>query len=184
MGKTRRAAGALAALLWLACSGLSVSADWDPKARFEALHTWAWLPGQVEGREERHPESPLVRRRIVAAIEDTFAARGYERLDGGKPDFWLAYHVAIERRLDARTIYDGYTPGPWWHGYGFPRADTYVEEYQVGTLLIDVIDGRSKELLWRGSAQARIEELHTPQEREKRVREAVQAVLERFPPGR
>ncbi len=182
MPRWSRAPVALVALAWLACAGLSVNADWDPQARFENLHTWAWLPGQVDGREQHQPESPLVRRRIVAAIEDTFAARGYTQVEAGTPDFWVAYHVAIESRLETRTIYDGYGPGPWWYGYGWPYAETYTEQYQVGTLLIDVIDGRRRELIWRGSAQSRIQDLRTPEEREKRVREAVRAILERFPP--
>jgi hypothetical protein len=185
MRRTTRASAALLALLpllWLGCAGLSVNADWDPQARFDDLHSWAWLPGQVDGREERRPESPLVRRRIVAAVEDGFAARGYTQIQQGTPDFWVAYHVAIENKLETRTIYDGYRPGPYWYGYGWPYAETYTEEYQVGTLLIDVIDGRSRQLMWRGIAQARLRELHTPQEREQQVRKAVQAILERFPP--
>ena len=48
-----------------------------------------------------------------------------------------------------RTFYDGF---PGWRWGGFGEATTYVDNYEVGTLVIDMFDTRSKKLIWRGSA--------------------------------
>jgi hypothetical protein len=99
----------------------------------------------------------------------------------GKADFEVAYHVAIDSKLDARTIYTGYGP---YRGWGMGGSQTIVDSYDVGTLMVDVIDPATNAVTWRGTAQTRLQELKTPEEREKRVQEVVDQVLERFPPER
>jgi hypothetical protein len=176
----RLAAAALLALLGLGsgCSTIAVDADWNPNARFEGMKSWAWLP--------RHPEKPapetvdatLLNQRIENAVEDELAARGFT-LTEEVPDFYVAYHVAIENKLEARTLYSGWGPGVW---VGPMWSETYIDEYQLGTLLIDFIDPARLEVIWRGRAQGRVEPLRSPEKREARVREAVTKVLAQFPP--
>lgn len=165
--------------LVLACSTVSVDSDWDPHVSFANLHTWAWIPEQAKPTGDARLDDPLVHKRIRQAIADTLSARGYQQLEAGRPDFFVAYHVAITQKLTTRTIYTGYHPYGYWGG-GF--AQTQVEPYDEGTLLIDVIDPRTMDLIWRGKAQSRLYELHDPAKREARVREVVGKVLDRFPP--
>ena len=61
-------------------------------------------------------------------------------------------------------------------------AETRVREYEQGTLLLDFVDPETRQLLWRGSASARIRPSSSPEESQKRANEAVAAMLERFPP--
>ena len=84
--------------------------------------------------------------------------------------------------LDVDTVNTGYGYGRYGR-YGGISTSTTVSEYQEGTLLIDMIDPSSKQLVWRGSGQARIRQSSSPEEREKRIGEAVQQILEDFPPG-
>jgi hypothetical protein len=49
-------------------------------------------------------------------------------------------------------------------------------------LLIDVIARDRENLIWRGSGQARVHERGTPEQRQERAQEAVEAILENFPP--
>ena len=60
--------------------------------------------------------------------------------------------------------------------------DTYVREYDEGTLIIDIVDAGSNELVWRGAAQGEVNLAASPQEREQRAQDAVQRILEDFPP--
>jgi len=41
---------------------------------------------------------------------------------------------------------------------------------------------KSKNLIWRGSAKAQTNTVKTPEKREKLITEAVQKILEKFPP--
>jgi hypothetical protein len=57
-----------------------------------------------------------------------------------------------------------------------------VDQYEEGTLFIDVIDPKRNTMIWRGSATARVTPDLTPEERETRIGEAVRAILAKFPP--
>jgi hypothetical protein len=49
-------------------------------------------------------------------------------------------------------------------------------------LIIYVIDGKQKRLVWRGSGDRTIGESYTPEERTKIVNTVVNEILGRFPP--
>jgi hypothetical protein len=53
-------------------------------------------------------------------------------------------------------------------------------EYKRGTVLVDVLDARSRRLVWRGSSSSRldVDQVPTPERVEKRVSE----ILAKFPP--
>jgi len=59
-----------------------------------------------------------------------------------------------------------------------------VSYYDEGTVVLDIIDPKTRNLVWRGSAQSRVDDGDTPEERDARVNEAYRRILERFPPGK
>ena len=173
----------LAAALLLvlsACSSVQVKSDWDPDANFAGLRTWTWQGATPALTGNPRLDDPLVHKRIQSAIRAGLERRGYRFLAEGKPDFEVAYHVAIEQKLDAQTIYTGYGP---YRGWGMAGAHTVVDSYDLGTLMIDFITPTTNSVIWRGTAQSRIQELKTPQEREQRIQEVVDEVLDKFPPN-
>lgn len=170
----------LAGIVLAGCSTVSVSSDWDRHASFANLHTWAWIPDQEKPTGDERVDDPLLRKRIRQAIADTLNARGYLEIEAGRPDFFVAYHVAVTQKLTTRTIYTGYYPYGYWGG-GF--AQTEVESYDEGTLLIDVVEPRTMDLIWRGKAQSPVKDLKSPADREARVRQVVKKVLDLFPPA-
>ena len=137
------------------CSSVSTSTDYDPNADFSRLRTFEWFPGQPSG-----PDS-LTASRIARAVEDGLRARGYARATAGPPDFQVAYHVSIGRRVEA-VPGSAYSYG-WRSGY---NTSTEIRAYDEGTLVLDVIDPTAKTLLWRGTARSAVEPDRTPEERE------------------
>ena len=71
----------------------------------------------------------------------------------------------------------GYGYGGYWGGGG---VDVY--QYTEGTLILDLIEAKSKQLVWRGMAQGTIDENASPEQRERRLNEAVMRMLANFPP--
>jgi uncharacterized protein DUF4136 len=162
-----------------ACSTIEVNQDWDPSASFTGLHTWAWQSATPTLTGNARLDDPMLHGRIQSAIEKSLAEKGFTNA-AGKPDVLVAYHVALDQKLDARTIYTGYGPYRGWYGVG--GAQTVVDTYDVGTLLIDFVSPDSNTVIWRGSGQSRIQELKTPEERQARIQDAVDRILKQFPP--
>lgn len=180
MIRSVRVVSALALLFALtACSSVEVKQDWDPGANFAALHSWGWQSSTPALTGNARLDDPLVHSRIQNALAETLRAKGYAQT-ASKPDFLVTYHIAIEQKLDAQTIYTGYGPYRGWYGVG--GTQTVVDQYDQGTLLVDFIDPGSNNVIWRGTAQSRLQELKTPEEREARVKDAVERLLNQFPP--
>ncbi len=124
-------------------------------------------------------------------MDAELAARGFRKVSSN-PDFLVAYHVSLDKRRSVQTLNNYYGYGPGW-GYGYGAAyrpgywagapETYVYEYEEGTLIVDIVDPRNKELMWRGSAQDEVHFTSTPEKEETQLKEAVQRMLENFPPG-
>jgi hypothetical protein len=86
-----------------------------------------------------------------------FQARGYYA-DTAVPDFTVAYYAASHLPVDTTVFNYGYSfPGsyPWWQDEAAatrspPQADT------EGTIIVDVVDPKTKNLLWRGEGVVRL----------------------------
>lgn len=187
MPRTARILLVLASILALAstgCVGFSVSSDFDPAADFSGYRSWYWLPPSPTG--DPRIDNDLVANRIRRAVERSLAARGFAKTSTGEGDFGVGYHGFIEGKIDVQTIdrYYGYGPGWGYYGggYGGIATETYVDQYDEGTLILDIVDNRSQKLVWRGSTSARVIEDHTPQKRDERAQAAVDAILAEFPP--
>jgi hypothetical protein len=168
-----------AALVFPGCAGISVDADWDTGADFSRLRSWAWFPEPPATTGDLRLDNPLLHKRIRESIEAVMAARGYPRTQVKEADFLVAPHAAIESRLDAQTIQTGYG-----YGAGWGRTETYIDQYEQGTLVIDFVTPDRKNLLWRGTATARLNEAKNPAQRDIRMRDAIERILAQFPPAR
>lgn len=177
-------AGAVLALAAIGCSSMRIQSDFDPEAapNFGAYRTYAWLPHPQGGDVRINNE--LVARRISGAVDRELAVKGYQKQDSGSPSFKIGYHAAVEGRLDVDRVnsYYGYGWGRWGRPGGVVVSTDYVREYNEGTLILDIVDGESGELVWRGSAEAEIDMMADPQQRQEKINTAVQRILERFPP--
>ncbi len=169
-----------------ACSGMKIRADYDPMAvsTMGEYRTYRWLsqPREADARVY----NKLVALRVTGAVEDVLSGKGY-RMEADAPDFLVGWHAAIRGRLDVREVdrYYGYGHRRWRGGYAGPAyRDVQIREYEEGMLILDIVDGKSNELVWRGSAQAEIRSDVGPRKKEERIRRAVEKILEQFPPGR
>lgn len=82
------------------------------------------------------------------------------------------------------TFYDGFGGGWGWRRFGaggFGDATTTTENYQVGTLVIDLFDAKSKTLIWRGSASDTLSD--KSEKNIKNLDSSVNKMFDHFPPG-
>jgi Domain of unknown function (DUF4136) len=108
-----------------------------------------------------------------------FQAKGYT-LTSDSPSFAVAYYASAQQKLDVTNWDYGYRYWGYhrfWRGYEGPVQT--VQQYTQGTVIVDVIDPATKELLWRGQGQAAVSQDPTAYTAE--LAKTVQAIVAKFP---
>lgn len=143
---------------------------------FSRYRTYAWADTKVKVSGDANPvyKDPIAQDRIRMSIDQELAQRGLRKVTG-RPDFYVTTHFYID---DAeRTVSNPPVGGA---GYGYPYAVSYgggfipvnygyyytpayyqtyrTEQYKQGTLIIDFIDSRTNNLVWRGSLADPVDE--------------------------
>jgi hypothetical protein len=147
---------------------------------FSKYHTWDWIADSSTPPTDPRLDDPVVKARIRGAIETQLLEQGFQK-NSGSADFIVHYHAALQDNLSQTTVddaYDNATYAEHTRNWDFQ----YTHEWLEGTLLIDILDSSTNELVWRGSAQAELSLTATDEERDKRVKEAVKKMLKNFPP--
>jgi hypothetical protein len=182
---------AVAALLPTAAFGQDITYDVG-RADFHGLKTFAFKDSPADDRTTEATtayDSPLVAERTQAAIAAQLAARGL-RLDNDHPDMYVIAHRTFKTEYSVYA--NGWGPGygwgwgwgwgPYYTGWGSVYGSTwYTDEDIIGTLIVDVQNAATGELMWRGLAEKRVHEHSSPENRTKRVNKEVAKLFEKFP---
>jgi hypothetical protein len=169
-------------ILWLvgiifSCSSVyEVQYDYDQRADFTGLKTYDWLPVPDKADIES-----LDITRIKTAVNAELQAKGLI-MTSDNPDLLIAEHLGKKDKVKVRDWGYDYVPyGGYWGGYR-GSGGVSVYEYEEGSLILDFVDAESKKMIWRGVAKAEVDDQATPDKKEKLIKEAVQKILENFPP--
>jgi hypothetical protein len=168
---------AVALLAAAGCSTLSISTDFDKAADFSSYQTFTW-------KDTGDGVDSIWNKRIEGVFSDTLAAKGLRRVDSGG-DLWVAAHPRLSKETQINTYNTGWGYGYGWYGYGgMGMATTTVTEIPVGTLMIDLVDAKKKELVWRGVASDTLntDPSRTAEDREKKLRDVAAQMFAGYPP--
>jgi Domain of unknown function (DUF4136) len=170
-------------------AGVKVRAEFDKEYDFTKARTFGWHPdgaGEVKllMREGGDPEQIRTRWEptIKDAVEKEMAKRGLAPGTGGVPDLYLNYYFLSGPNSEAQTRGQFIGAVPPWGLPDFEMTTTSLKIFEQGTLILDLIDGPKRQIVWRGIAEAEVDRQRTPVEREKRLREAVVELLKKYPP--
>jgi len=158
----------LALLTGVSACAPKVNVEQRANVNFSRYRTFDFADTEVKTSGDQNPllRSAITQDRIKQAIASELAKRGLRQVETN-PDFLVTTHTFVEKA--ERTVYDTqpaagyaypYSVGyrgrflpvnyGYWYGpsyYSQPRT----EQYREGTLVIDFIDARSNNLVWRGS---------------------------------
>lgn len=171
------------AMLW-GCAWKSVTSYYDPEARFAGLKTYAWMPDREEKTGDHKMDKPLLDEYIRKAVENQLSAKGFHKQAPDMADSEINYHAALTGKMNDQTLNDyyGYTPSSSPRSVQVGRYEVPFHEYDMGSLIIDIVDPETRRLIWRGSAQHELDPNPNQEERKKKIDEAVRKILEQFPP--
>jgi hypothetical protein len=142
----------------------TVKYDYDREVDFSGWKTMAWRRLHQAGESMRE-------KRIRRAVEDGFKAKKYVLLDTRtQADFLIEYSTSARQDLQFNET----LMGP-----GFGRS-ARIEAIPTGTLIVDVYDGRTGRLAWRGMVTDTL--ANDPNDADKKTAKAVTKLLKKFPP--
>ena len=160
-----------------------VKVDFDKDANFGALKTFTIKLGTSWN-------NPLSEKRVLAEIQQGLVEKGWTVTDDAKADAIVVVHGATEKQKSLNTFYSGGYGGAYggygwrggWGGAGMGGSSTTtVDEYTVGTLVVDIFNAKSKQLVYRGTAQDEISD--KPEKNVKKLAKASDKLFKDFPPG-
>ena len=161
------------ALLGTITFAQNVTYDFDRATDFSRLRTYTWVRGTILDDELNH-------KRVVGAVDTQLSLKGLTKVETStNPDLLVAYHATFDRDLQI----SGFASG--WGGYRFgaTRSGTArAEEILIGTLAVDVMDARTKTIVWRGIASKDIDVKASPEKREKNINRTAEKLFKNYPP--
>jgi hypothetical protein len=176
----------LAATLLFFAGGCAVT-DFDRTADFKQYRTFAW--GESENKVDNPLyESKLIDKNIKMTVENEFAKRGIVH-DKTDPDFLVSYRTYTEEKQETTGgsfnrfgyFYHPFMLFPYSYAWGMPfgygsTPRTYT--YTSGTLIIDVIDKKTNDLVWRGSVKGNVDQASNLQ---RQIQKGIKAILKKYP---
>ncbi len=185
----------IALVMLSSCVSVRVISDYDREASFTTYTTYAYYKTGID----RAQISDLDKKRILKAIDTEMAAKGFVKAE--RPDLLISIFTKEREQVDVYNNNFGwgwgwgwggfgrfggfYNPWIWGPGWGWgggfgPNVSTRTE----GSLYIDLIDARSKELVWQGRGIGTLNNTDNIEKKEKRIREFVSEILSAYPPER
>ena len=179
-----------------ACSS-AVNVEQRADVNFAKYRTFDFADTEVKTQGDQNPllNSPIAQDRIKQAIASELSKRGLRQVEAN-PDFLVTTHTYVEKA--ERTVYDSY-PGanyayPYAVGYrgrflpinyGYWYSPAYyqtprTEQYREGTLVLDFIDARTNNLVWRGSMADPVDD---PARLGTEFSKSAKEILDKFPIG-
>ena len=146
-----------------------VAVDYDHAENFNQVKTYSW--------SKVHTANSLWDDRVKDAVDKELTAKGWSQVPSGG-DVAL---VAVEKtsvQQQYNTFYDGF--GGWRWGGGMGDSTTTVDNYKVGTLIVSMFDGNSKQLIWKGTSSSDLS--GNPEKNTKKLDKDVDKMFKKFPP--
>jgi hypothetical protein len=169
-------------LATLGCAGPKVTYDCNVSAPFAQYQTFDW---QAAPRG-RGGANPIMDARVKGAVERELQARGLRLEKRGEPDLLVSWYPGARTRSGTRArVGVGLGLGPVRGlGLGVSAAGSPGRGRVAQDLVLEVEDARTRQVVWKATAEKALETAETPEDADAQVAGAVQALLKRFPRGR
>jgi len=173
------AAGAALLLMAGCASGPDVRGDFDPAADFGRFRTFGFVEqAGTDTGDARSITTTLLQNAAAREME----ARGYVRSD--TPDLVINFHGRLEERVDIQSR-PAPSMGPtWgyrgWAGSSWGGTEVTTRRYNVGTLVMDLVDLEQRQMVFQGTLQTNVSN-EMLRNREQSINTLVTELFAKFP---
>jgi hypothetical protein len=172
-------------ILSYGCSGIEVSHDFNQSKEFAGLKTYEWKSKVPKKTDDIRLNNTLLHARIREAVEHVLSQKGFQKVSQDEPDFHIGYDYSIRAKVESDTARTGVGFGMGIfgrHGGIGISSGNDVREYDEGMLVIDVMDPKTGDLMWRGIGTRPVYQHPKPEKTTQVVNETVEKILAQFPP--
>ena len=162
----------LALLSFAAPVRAGADVGWDPTVDFSRFKTFSWKEGGWQA------PNLMTEKRIHMAVEQELTGKGLSKAETDSDLLVVSYaSSSSSERVDAMTF--GAIPNTWtgWASAGTTSRGTYK-----GSLVIDLIDRQTNQVVWRGSVRENLGVDPNPEKTGKKVFKFVKQMFEKYPP--
>jgi hypothetical protein len=158
----------IALLVPLNARSQNVNADWDHSVHdFSSFKTYQWV------KPIRTTANPLMDQRIVTAIDAQMAQKGFQHVEN-TPDVLVTYGTGLQRQKSATAT----GMGRLRMGGGMGTINQNISN--AGTLVVDISNAQTRQLLWRGTASDTLSD--KPDKNSQKIEKAVTKMFKKYPP--
>ena len=158
-------------------SAQKVSTDWDHSTDWSKYKTYYIQIQKAWGNQ-------LGEQRAIAATDSALKSRGWTRVEAlEQANAAVLINGVKQQQESATTMYSGGGFGGWGYGGwggGMQTATTSTSTWNVGTIIVDIFDVQTKQLLFRGQGQATISD--NADKNTKNLYKALAKMFKDFPP--
>jgi hypothetical protein len=159
-----------------ACRSYDLSYDYDVTATFSRYRTFDYYTS----KKGTGGTTTLMDKRVRAAVEKELQTKGFAMETKADPDFLVTYYPIVQNRKVRSSVRVGTGWGyrPFYGGV----STSQVRHYKEGTIVIEIVDFKTNQLIWQGAAAGALSGLNTPEDADEVVPKAVRDILAKFPP--
>jgi len=143
-----------------------------PGTDFSKFHTYKWV--EVEG--STHPNQ-IVDTQIKQSVDSQLASKGLTKAEGDKADLLVGYQTAVDQEKQRNAYGMG---GTRFGGIGDATATSST--INIGTIVVDMYDPTTKQLVWTGRAEKTIDPSSNQEKNQKNLDKAIEKLLKNYPP--
>jgi hypothetical protein len=179
------AAGGIAALLLAGCAtGPDIRADYDKAADFGKYRTYNFVAATGTGSAD---VKSLAMQILQSAGSREMESRGYTKAENA--DLLINFKGKLEEKTDIESTpapmygagwgYRGWAGAPYG-AYGYGGTEVSTRRYNVGTLVMDIVDREKKQVVFQGGAEQEVTKKML-ENREALISGAVAAIFAKYP---
>jgi hypothetical protein len=175
--KTIKILPLLLLFVFASCSSVRVNQDYDKNTDFSQYKTYAYQKSGID----KVTISDLDKKRILRSIDEVMLTKGLTKSE--TPDLLINFFTKEHEKVAVNQFDSGWGFG-WnygWNPYGWGTV-TSVTNYSEGTLTIDIIDAKKKELIWQGEGEGVLTK--KTEKKDENIKEFVDKILAQYPPAK
>jgi hypothetical protein len=154
----------------VAAKGQDVKYNFMPGTDFSKYHTYKWV--NIEGGA--HPNQ-IMDQEIKQAVDSQLASKGLTKTDSDKADLYVGYQIAVDKEKQWNAWGTG-------RGFGGGMGSATQSTINIGTLVLDMYDPGTKQLVWTGNATKTIDPSSNQEKNMKNLNKAMEKLLKNYPP--